>query len=100
MQMKLEAKVRRVTGKTVHRFGTIANGRVVPLQQMPVPASVQIAQLQSPERGYYLLYFDSAGGYLTDTWHATLEDAKEQAKFEFEIEESDWVELDADSRGA
>jgi hypothetical protein len=40
-----------------------------------------------------LLHLDSSGGSIADTWHDSLEDAKSQARFEFEIEESDWVGL-------
>jgi hypothetical protein len=38
---------------------------------------------------YYLLHI-CADGSGTDTWHRTLEDALHQAKFEFNIEPSEW----------
>jgi len=42
---------------------------------------------------YYLLSLDENGVCVADTWHPTIENAKRQAKFEFEIEEADWVEV-------
>jgi hypothetical protein len=34
--------------------------------------------------GTYLLYVDDSGEVVTDTWHASLEDALHQAAFEYE----------------
>lgn len=76
----LKAWVKRVTGNTTHHS---AEG------QLPTPAFVKI---EHSDGAYYLLYFDAAGDGVTDTWHQSLEDAKRQAKFEFEIEASEWFE--------
>lgn len=87
MKLVLKAEVRRVTGKTKHAIGTLVDGNPVPVAQLTQPAWVGI----SPEdNGYYLLHFDAEGLCLTDTWHESLERAKAQARFEFEIEERDW----------
>jgi hypothetical protein len=43
---------------------------------------------------FYLFYFDADGRCLTDTWHQTLEAAKAQAQFEFEITDEEWERLD------
>jgi len=40
--------------------------------------------------GFYLLRLDPEGQCLADTWHQSLEEAKAQAAFEYEIDESDW----------
>ena len=48
-----------------------------------------IAQL-SPDRGYYLLYLDEAGEEITDTYHDSLEQALDQAKWEFNVEPDEW----------
>ena len=89
--MILEAKVKRATGGCVHRDATIVGGKLVDGPVMPPPARVRI----EPEKGgssFFLLYFDEAGRVMNDGWHQTLEEAKRQAKFEFEIEEDDWTE--------
>jgi hypothetical protein len=60
------------------------NGGVI-----PVPSALAIAQLTG-DPGFYLYYLDSSHKELTDTYHSTIEQAKEQASFEFGVEESDW----------
>jgi hypothetical protein len=90
--MRLRAKVRRATGRTHHYRGHIANGEAVKDAQLPIPAWVEI----EPEDGaFYLFYFNASGECMTDTWHESLARAKGQARFEFEIEEEDWEEVEA-----
>jgi hypothetical protein len=55
------------------------------------PARMEIDEARSG--GFYLYHYDAAGRCVADTWHATLTEAKEQARFEFEIEAADWVEV-------
>jgi hypothetical protein len=43
--------------------------------------------------GYYLMHH-SIDGTGTDTWHESLEDALNQAAWEFEVDASEWVEID------
>jgi hypothetical protein len=43
------------------------------------------------EHTCYLFYCDGAWRPLTDTWHATLEDAQRQAEFEFEHVSRSWA---------
>lgn len=89
--MFLEAKVKRVTGGCVHRYATIVDGKLVDGRLMPPPARVRI-EPDKYSSAFFLLYLDEAGRVLNDGWHQTLEEAKHQAKFEFEIEEDDWIE--------
>jgi hypothetical protein len=64
--MVLEAKVKRVTGTV---------------------------RIQTEPSGFVMIYMDQRGNYLNDTWHPSLEDAKAQARSEFEVEDQDWVQL-------
>jgi hypothetical protein len=57
--------------------------------ELPMPTWVKILQT---DEGVFLLYVDDAGSTITDTWHETVEQAKSQAKFEFDIGESEWVD--------
>jgi hypothetical protein len=91
MQVKLEAKVRRVTGVTKHYISTIIDGRVVPVEKLPGAAYVRI---EPDEGGFLLLLFDDKGNGAGDEWCATLGEAKAQAKAEFEIQEADWSEVE------
>ena len=85
----LRAPVRRVTGATIHSVGTIRDGVPVPLECVPDPSQVEIVV---GDGGFFLFRLDDNGGCLADTWHETLDDAKAQAKFEYDIDDSDWVE--------
>ncbi len=68
------------TGRTVHT----SNGRL-----LDPPKGLAIAQFPN-DPGFYLYYLDSTGREQTDTYHSTVELAKEQATFEFGVEEADW----------
>lgn len=52
-------------------------------------AALQIVQIL-PDKGYYLIYFAKDGNELTDTLHASIELAYEQAEFEFNVKATDW----------
>ncbi len=56
---------------------------------MPRPARLRISRY-ADDPGFYLLYIGDAGEELTDTWHPTLEDAMQQAAFEFDVKPNDW----------
>lgn len=45
------------------------------------------------ESSYYLFACDAEWNSVTDTWHPTLEDAKEQAEFEYEGVSKTWQYL-------
>ena len=89
--MRLRANVVRATNATVHRQGKRVHGALVPREQSPVSVKVEIGE--SHAGGVFLYHYDANGRCLADTWHATLAEAKSQAKFEFEIEAGDWVEV-------
>jgi len=85
--MKLKAYVVRVTGETTHRIGEIAEGKVIRKQRMPDAAWVVIEEING---SCYLYRYSNTGECAGDTWHQTLDEAKRQARFEYEIGYSDW----------
>ena len=50
------------------------------------------------EDSYYLFYCDSQWNVITDTWHETIEDALQQAEFEYASVSATWQR--AASQGA
>lgn len=68
------------TGRTRHFIGN---------QKMPTPHGLIIAQYPD-NPGYYLFYMDEVGNEMTDTYHETLEDAFDQAAWEFQVSHEDW----------
>ena len=89
--MRLRARVRRATRKTRHYYGHIDRDHVVKDTELPTPAYVEIEP--SGDGAFYLFYFDAKGVCMTDTWHESVERAKAQAEFEFEITEQDWEDV-------
>jgi hypothetical protein len=74
----------RTTGKTRHYRD----------QLLPPPQQLEIVQLP-PDSGFYLLYLDGNGAEMTDTWHESLEQAMDQANFEFGLLPNEWERLGA-----
>jgi hypothetical protein len=72
------------TGRTQHfRDGTT----------LPSPHRLRITSFEG-DPGFYLLYLDEAGRELTDTYHDTLEQAFEQAQWEFGVLPTEWSIID------
>jgi hypothetical protein len=89
--MKLRSHVRHNTGKTHHSIGTLVDGQLVTVGGFLPTAYVEIHE---EEGGYFLIHHDKEGQQGADTWHLTLEEAKNQAAFEFEIRETHWVTVE------
>jgi hypothetical protein len=64
-------------------------------RMLPVPSFLEMVEQHG---AIYLLRLDADGEYLTDTWHETIDAAKQQASFEFGISEGDWIEKDEKMR--
>ncbi len=58
-------------------------------QEMGAFAGLAICHYQG-DNSYYLFYCDSAWNAVTDTWHETIEDAMEQAEFEYQGVTTTW----------
>ncbi len=58
-----------------------------------VTSQIAGVEIEARDGNIYLFYFGANGTCLTDTWHQTVERAKSQAQFEFEIEEHDWNDV-------
>jgi hypothetical protein len=72
------------TGSTVHSI----NGARIGL-----PAGLAICQYEHHEGGFYLFNCDENWETETDTWHESIEHAKEQAEFEFKGAKETWIQL-------
>ena len=90
--MRLRAKVGEATGKTRHSIGALIDGVPTPIEDLPTPEWVEISE---EDGAYYLFHLDADGVCFADTWHQSLDEAKEQATFEFGIEPSDWAEVES-----
>lgn len=89
--MKLKAKVEFVTGNASAFLGEIKDGVPVEREKLATPSSIVI---QKEDEGFLLLRYDALGEWVGDTWHESIEAAKAQAKFEFDVNEGDWQTCD------
>jgi len=76
----------RPTGNTRHYFGLPDDANRV---EAPVPALLRIVQYEDAW-GFYLFYCDADGVEFTDTLHETVDLAKSQAEFEFNVKPNEW----------
>ena len=61
-------------------------------KQISAVSSLQIRE-ELAGGGFYLLYMDANDEELTDTLHPSIEDAMEQARFEFNVEPDEWTTM-------
>ena len=81
-----QATAALATGRTAHSIGS-RDGVRIAAQPVGTVSYVEIV-----DGAFYLLYFDHDGRGITDTWHLSVEAAKQQANFEFLITDADWSE--------
>ena len=86
----LRAQIENITRNTKHYIGTISEDQVKLHSQIPDPAYVEIV---SGDNGFYMFRYDVSGVCLSDSWFETLEQAKDQAAFEYDIKPDSWVEI-------
>jgi len=55
---------------------------------MPAPQELRIIKA---DEGFLLLYCNAEGEPMTDTFHLALDDAFDQADFEFQVDRTDWT---------
>lgn len=85
--MRMRAKIRRPTENVRHAIHGV--------DSIDIASQIAWVELESADGAFYLLYFNANGDCLADTWHGSAAQAKAQARFEFEVEESDWEAVDA-----
>lgn len=79
----MKAKITKSLKTTVHTVASVGEPTL-----LKMPTSVQIVQ---DAGAYFLLRLDDAGVCISDTWHASEQEAKEQARFEYDVRECDWT---------
>jgi hypothetical protein len=86
--MKYGARVTSVLHDGIHSVATGMHDHTIETIPLPVPTRVEIAVA---ENGHAMLYrYQDDGRFCGDTWHATLEDAFQQAVFEYGIPIDRW----------
>lgn len=89
--MRWRAAVAGAIGNTRHDIGTLDAGQPTHPAKLPIPTWVEI---HAEDGAFYLFRLDAQGNCVADTWHPTLEEAMEQAAFEYGIGPVDWAEVE------
>ena len=89
--MKLAAEVKRIAKRGINKvFIDFSPTGEMLFENMQDAVRVEI---EIDDAGTCLMYRYGEGGVFSgDTWHETLENAKKQAAFEYDIDEDDWIE--------
>lgn len=73
----------------LHSIGGISpDGTLQTVASLPAASQVEIVE---EDDWYFLIGYSSDGEFAGDSCFASIEEAKKQAKFEYEIDESDWT---------
>jgi hypothetical protein len=71
----------------------LGNERTRPEKAVRIPVPDWIEIEQGSEDGYLLVHVYLREGPFIHTWHASVEEAKAEAKAEFSVEEDEWESI-------
>jgi hypothetical protein len=89
---KYVARVTEVLNQ-VQKVADLVDGEVRVLADMPAPSRVEIIP-EGPDGPYMMYRYTSAGDECGDTWHLTLEEAFQQAGYEYGLRPEDFLRRD------
>lgn len=91
---KLIATVTRVLRPDIHKIGTVQEGELQSVTDLPLPNRVEI-EMDGRRQAPCMMYrYTDAGEFCGDIWHENLEAAFAQVKFEYGLIEDDFSEAD------
>jgi hypothetical protein len=75
------------TSNVKHSLGTLGENGEKTIKTFSVAERIEIS---IGEDGVSLVRFDQNGSFCGDTWHQTIEQAMDQAEYEFKVSRDDW----------
>lgn len=85
--MRIRADVVSPKGESTNYIGSIVDGNIVRGVQLPNPVRLEISE---EEGAFFLFYLDANDNCFADSWHQTLESAKQAAFLGFGINPDQW----------
>lgn len=73
-------EMRLATGSTKHYKGSVL---------LSAPHELRIGRYENSQ-GFYLIHYDQDGDEMTDTYHDTVQEALNQAEYEFHVTPNEW----------
>ena len=83
-----------ILNQDTHCITGNTTGYIQGILRTELPYKLEIMKYNEPDNDVYLLHVNQEDKVINDTWHPSLQDAIEQAKYEFNVEPSDWKNLD------
>ncbi len=83
-----------ILNKNTHCITGNTTGYINGTLRTELPYKLEIMKYDEPDSDVYLLHVSQENKVINDTWHQTIEDAIEQAKYEFNVDPTDWKDLD------
>ena len=90
--MKYVARVTQVL-HSLNKIGGVVDGEIRPIADMPLPDRVEIVPEESG--GSFMMFrYIRNGEDCGDTWHETLQNAFDQAEYEYGLREGNFLRLE------
>ncbi len=91
--------LKRILGRRIRRGGQphsgwLPKGAAIPPPSPEVVITLDFAIVEAGPGSYYLESTDRSGEYAGDTWHSSLDDALDQAEFEYGITTKEWIDVE------
>ncbi len=96
---RLIATVTNVLRPGIHKIGSIQDGELRAVADLPLASHIEIDMKGGPEDPCFLYRYTAAGEFSGDTWHLNLADAIDQASWEYGLTEEDFSPVDEQSAG-
>lgn len=91
--MRLCAKVKNpCLGKVKHYSSMPPSASGLPDSRSEL-STAAVLLIEEKADGIFLYRLTTEGVFITDTWHQSIGEAKDQAKYEFDNEPSQWKEI-------
>ncbi|MHC4088873.1 MAG: hypothetical protein ACYSVY_01085 [Planctomycetota bacterium] len=87
--MKYVARITRILKPGICKISTIEGGAIRPVADFPTPQRVEI-ELEDARGDCMMRRYTDDNEFCGDTWHETLDDALDQAAYEYGLSRSDF----------
>ncbi len=75
---------------SINKIGGLVDGEIRPIADMPQPDRVEIVP-EGAGSSYMMFRYTRGGDDCGDTWHETLQDAFDQAEYEYGLREGNFL---------
>ncbi len=96
---KYVANVKEIFRARIHAVGTVKDGEVLPIADLPLPLPlpnrIEIELDGGRQEPCMMFRYTHCGEFCSDTWHENLDGVLAQALFEYGLTEDDFQRVDS-----